>query len=235
MAKPYVVTHSPEVPINAPEQTLDFKDKGDVAREVYYTYSLVPDVFYPWDPAVLRSIRVNDPGFIPATVKRIVRTPAGSDVPFFYFAALRRVDMPNGFHAPITVNMPWAAGTRAQPNIEELVFEDEATQQQQKQGWPGPFIPMASDVALRVRRAGWLSDRYNRDIYNEMVREQSEREAKTKAKIQAEHDYRWDQEAAYLRTKDKPSDSEIAQIGVPRERERKPFVLLGHTLPNKES
>lgn len=222
----YTISHNA---ITNHAQDIPFLKPGDVTRELFCEYSTIPNVMYPWDPAVLRAIRSFDGDAVPATVKRVLRTPAGSDVSFLYFALLRRSDSPLVPHEPIVVRMGHGGATAASPNIEDLILEGETPPWAEKQGLPGKFVPMTWDLYYRCKRAYKLSQRTAEQIAKDYLEGLQKAEHDKWKGMKSEMDYRFDHDYKHLKNNvDALSGNEYDSIGQRREREKKPMVFLGN-------
>lgn len=76
-AKAKIVRRLKEMNDRAPSVTLNIADSPETARGWLYVdevYSTIPDVVYPWDPAVVRAIREFCPDAVPITIKSIWRS-----------------------------------------------------------------------------------------------------------------------------------------------------------------
>jgi hypothetical protein len=205
----------------------EFLKPGDVVKEKFYTYSTVEDVQYPWNPAIVRAIRTFDPDMIPATVKRIMVTPAGTEITFIYHAILRRVDAPLVPHPHFSVRMGHSGATIAAPNVEDLILEGEKSKWAEQGGYPGVYIPMTWDIYYRVKRAFYFSAKHHSDLAKEILAAKAQFEAKQEKDWRDEVSYRFEHDLPFMiRQGEKVSGPEINSIGY-AEREKKPFTLVG--------
>lgn len=233
MSAPYVISHaSPSVP-QSPEVPVGLLGKGDVIREIHCYISTVPSESYPYDPAILRAIWVIEPEVVPVWIRRVYRTPAGSDIVMGYHGLYRYRSIPDT-QRPVVPELHRigvaSVGCRfPRPNIEWLLLEGDPP----FPGWPGIFLPFSWQTYQDLRRAWYLSQfvvEDNEKLAKTIVDQANEKKAKKEAALKAEQDYRWDQEWGFQqRQKAKLTPEDIASIGQPPP--PRPFVHLGHTAP----
>lgn len=227
----YAISHQSPLPLNLPEMPVDFRRKSDNVIQVYSTYYLYDDAVYPWDPAVLRSIREFDEDFIPATVRRTYHFPTGGEITAVYFAGLRYKPITHTPHDPFDVT-PGQSWLGPLPNIEEIVFEDEAP----REGWPGRFVPCTAALAFRLKRVDKLLNRSlsdqggsglsSRELALDYIQGHlGAQEAQMKA-LKAEAHYRFDHDWNHIKNNaEKVSSVELKEGVAPPS--KKPFVDLG--------
>lgn len=210
------------------EQQLSFAlKKSDMIHIRKVVISTTPDVVYPWDSGIIKRVQAIEPRAIPVWIKRIYRTPAGTDV-VFGFNGLYRYD----WQEPV---INWGlrgvefehCGLGPAPNYEWLILEEDAP----GNGWPGAYVAVDGALLHRVRRIVYLNqfERERGEMagvdYTSNVRayRQSQLDA-----IQAEHDYRWDTDAAA----DKRAAQGVAWSDVQARAAEapitRPSVILGH-------
>jgi hypothetical protein len=222
----------------AKEVPIDFQGKGDVIREVYCEITTVPSETYPPDPAILKQILAIEPEVVPVWVRRVYRFPSGGESVFGYHGLYRYRSIPETLR-PVVPEMQRigliSTGKRwPRPNLEWLLLEGDPP----APGWPGVFLPFNWKTYQDLRKAWYYSQfqvEDNAKLAKIIVEQAAEKKAKKETALQAEQDYRWDQEWGYMKRQgEKLSDQEIESIGqVPPEPSKKSTVLLGHTVPQQ--
>lgn len=152
--------------------------------------SLVPDVCYPWPVSMLKRIRAVDPGFVPATLKRVFRTNAGSDLVFLHHGVVRfdrsaqpdlRLDAAPHSSWGYLSTFPFSV----RPNVVDLWFEGPVREGsvRQRAGLPPPFVPLGEWVEAMVREAAWnLEQRTRAERFSQIDRE---RDAEIQTELQS--------------------------------------------------
>lgn len=102
--------------------------------------SAVPDVCYPWDPAVLSAIHEFDPQVIPVMVLRAYRAQTGGVRIFRYHAIASFVWNSDHYPAPWTHQvMTSTHGDSVRPTHMDLHLEDRSSRR--GDGLPGKYLP----------------------------------------------------------------------------------------------
>jgi hypothetical protein len=198
-------------------------------------HTRVPDAAYPWDPEIVRAIRVFDPGFVPIFRRILLRdTHSGAIREFCHhgigrFSTRRpvqpwvaRIPTPScGYgrdFGPITMVDRWIQG----PVV--------VGSPRQRYSLPPPFVPYSDWVYQWARRNYWeASAREMRNYQREIDRRRPERLARKTEEAEAE--YRVKQESPYqkrLLEQLSPDDAReylARRSGAYRE-DPKPFVHL---------
>jgi len=212
------------------EQPVSLHARGDVTREIHCEITTVPHEAYPYDLAILKSIWVIEPEVVPVWIRRVYRTPAGSEHVFGYHGLYRHRSIPET-QRPVVPELARIGvapfGRRfPPPNLEWLILEGDPP----APGWPGIYLPFSWKTYYDLRRAWYLSQYVvedNAKLAAMIVEQAAEKKAKLEARLRAEQDYRWDQEWDFQqRQKAQLTPEDKASIGQPKD--PKPFVHLGH-------
>ena len=245
MAKaPYRIS-SHAAPEGTPASEFEFAlKKTDVIHKVETIIQLFPDVEYPWDPVLVAQVKEVEPRAIPVWIKEIYRTPAGSEV-VFGFNGIYRYD----YQEPI---LDWRLRgsilrvgdyTGPIPNYEWVILKGD----EPGNGWPGPYIGLGDASPFIHPETGeevWLTtlDRIKRVVHTYQYEPESPEEANRRLdnaqaehkrrvmdKLEAEHDYRWDNDGAVDRKAASGVTWSDIQAHVHRVPERPVHFDLGQT------
>lgn len=123
-----------------------------VWRPVGAVVSAVPDVIYPWDPAVVRAIHEFDPNVIPLMVRREYRAATGGRLTFRCHAIGSHVWNRTEVAAPWTRSVltpTWLVDPLRRPTQMDLHLEDRTTRT--GDGRPGRYLPFDWRVYYALR------------------------------------------------------------------------------------
>jgi hypothetical protein len=149
---------------------------------------MVPDVMYPWDPAVVRSIRSFCPDAFPITVRSMWKRSAAEQDAYQTMTLVRHgiaraIRDPIGpthhfyCHMPTTTVLPGTLSTPAiSPNYIEVNWYDK---ERREFGYdlPGAYLPFDWEFHACLR-AGYEDNLSPKDLYHKLADPYFERKAK---------------------------------------------------------
>lgn len=196
-----------------------------------WQFSAVESEIYPFDPKVVKAIRVLDPAFVPLSIRSVYGTPTGDVRYFEHHGIAWALDTPRKKHKRRRVLWPTNPGSvNARKSGVSLFLEDILRGEDQDNGLPGPFKPISWGTYYRIKAAL----KYNSEApsVEEEIRQLESREQEKKEKeekrLRDEVNYRIDHNERQLKAALEHDNTPegIRTLGMARPHEPKPMVFV---------
>lgn len=213
-------------------QHFEFTKPKDAWRFLGEQISCVPDVEYPWDPAIVKAIRAFEPEFVPFFVRSRYVSPTGGEYIFGRHGLAVAPRIPERRHQIIRPLMPSTTAGPRYPIVMNDILQDKTNR----------IVPelsvfgfMKFDWALYHKaKRSWWDLKHNESTQTaerdaaDYQRESGDAALRVLQAQEAESDYKFDHETNKGKTIksafEAMSASDWANLGAPQDYKARPFI-----------
>jgi hypothetical protein len=216
------------VPGVDPRLAWDLSKKEEVTRPIFRYIQAFEDCMYPWDPAVVKAVRAFDPRVVPLCSVSVYQHPDGS-IEKYVRHCIALEQYPLEFKEPAFVNllMPTSRASVNYGRHPNVWLKGWSGPQSAEKVTPGDYWPFDWEVFNFLHVRFQTYDGNAKKVMAERYGAEDEAKKTELEKLDAEIDYRLDEDRSYIEKAAKAVDRKLIERGISVDTTPNPFVHLG--------